>query len=846
MKFKGLKTSLLLACVAVCITGCPPPGVVSVTPITATLEVAQSITLAASSTDAADAPFTWTNSNPAVAVIDAATGLTVTATAVAAGTTTITVTGSKGGGQATATIVVPTVPMEPEVTAVTVTPASAVLESGQALALSATSTDLADTFTWTQTNAAAVSLGAATGNTNTITALAAGVSTITVTGSNSGQTASATISVLTAGGEIGSTPLVPAGLNVNITGVAIPADNRPVVTFTALSNRGDVIPQVELASVRFIIAHLDDAPPVGNSAQYISYTSKNVASSIDPSVSATQAVYDTAGLAGLTDNGDGTYSYKFKAALPVGYSAGTTHAVGAQMSRTSALDGVAYPANVTFEFRPDGNPVAIDRKLVENEACNSCHTRLTAHGTRRGVELCILCHNPGTADPESGNTVDMKVFIHKIHMGKNLPSVLGGTPYKIIGYQNSINDYSTVAFPQDIRNCAACHGGDDDTKAANSQADYRTKPTRAACGSCHDRVWFGNPTATPEGFENHPLAFTQNDDSKCSTCHNPSGPGVAPIAEAHITVAEMSENPGLDLHITNIAASSADGTLTIDFTAKNGDGTPITDLTPVARVGSIVAWPSPEYTANANETINKTGGKPTGTLVNSTSATGEYQYIFAKKLPLDTGLSFGIAMTGRQSFTDADGNTQEQGLADNSLQYFTVDGSKPTPRRVAVDNTLCAKCHGETIRGHGDSRLGVEVCVMCHNSSLGEFNFKDMLHKWHTGEELSRPFSADEELSATVAEVRFPGLRQQCSICHGKHSVDVPLAPEVLPTVLESDTGATTILPERAACTSCHDSLITDIHAVTNADASRGVEACPVCHGSGKDFAVSTVHALAP
>ena len=837
MMLRGVKMLMVLALVAVCITGCPAiTTVVSVSPVTATLEATQSMTLTASSTDAADAPFAWTNSNPAVATLSAVVGNSVVVTAVAPGTATITVTGSNSQAVGVATIAVPTSVEEPEATLLTVTPSSAAFEVGQTLSLAATSTNAADTFTWTQTNATAAGLSATTGSSINLTALATGITVVTATGSVSGNTASATISVLTPASENPGTSVLPGGLVITVTGAVIPADRRPEVTFTATNTRGDIVPLVEFSEMRFIIAHLDEAPPAGNSAQYISYINN----------AAGQATYDGAGVAGLKANSDSTYTYKFKSALPVGYSVTASHAVGAQIVRKSTLDGQSYPFNVDYEFRPDGNPVTVTRDVVTTASCNNCHTRLGLHGgNRREVRLCILCHNPGSVDPDTGNTVDMKVFIHKIHMGENLPSVVAGTHYQIIGYQGSINDYSTVALPQDIKNCSMCHGGGDDDKAVNTQADYLTKPTRAACGSCHDRTWFGDPTATPEGFTNHPLDFLQADDSKCATCHNPSGPGVAPIAESHLVEAELSENPGLDLHITNIATNPDNGTLTIDFTAKNGDGTPITDLGPVARVGSIVAWPSQEYTTNANETIQRNDGKPpTGTLVSKTSPTGEYQYIFKQKLPLDAGLSFGIAMTGRQTFTDPEGNTLEQGLANNSLQFFTVDGSKPEPHRVVVDNAQCAKCHYETIRGHGGSRLGVEVCEMCHNPSAGEINLKDMLHKFHTGEELSQPFSVG---SFVANDVRFPGLRQQCSICHGKNSVNVPLAPEANPTLIANDDDSvTTILPERAACTSCHDSLIDNIHAVTNADAASGVEACAVCHGAGKDFAVATVHALAP
>ncbi|HPO16661.1 MAG TPA: hypothetical protein PLI09_24705 [Candidatus Hydrogenedentes bacterium] len=82
--------------------------------------------------------------------------------------------------------------------------------------------------------------------------------------------------------------------------------------------------------------------------------------------------------------------------------------------------------------------------------------------------------------------------------------------------------------------------------------------------------------------------------------------------------------------------------------------------------------------------------------------------------------------------------------------------------------------------------------------------------------------------------------------------MSLPVAPEALPTVITTEAtdtegeSTTNILPERAACTSCHDSLLVDIHAVLNTSDDNTVETCSVCHGASADFAVSTVHALAP
>ena len=74
------------------------------------------------------------------------------------------------------------------------------------------------------------------------------------------------------------------------------------------------------------------------------------------------------------------------------------------------------------------------RDVIRTATCNKCHDSLAFHGgSRDGMDLCIMCHTPQTIDPDTGNTVDMKVMTHKIHMGSELPSVKAGKPYQIIG-----------------------------------------------------------------------------------------------------------------------------------------------------------------------------------------------------------------------------------------------------------------------------------------------------------------------------------------------------------------------------------------------------------------------------
>jgi len=737
---------------------------------------------------------------------------------------------------------------------VTVTPDEATLEIGQTIGVSAASTANDASFTWTTPDADVITLNATTGTEITITAVSVGTAAITATGATSGATGQVVVSVPVEAGE-GEPVVIPGGalapgLNVQINNVVIPDDRKPVVTFTATDDKGDLIARSEIAEVRFILAYLTPGQN-GSTNRFASYTTTledpdGVPNSGDEAV---QATYDSARLNGLTQNDDGSMVYKFAKALPAkSFNASLTHQLSGQLTRVYAVDGQTYPANPVFDFRPDGGSVSEVRQIADTATCNNCHTRLGAHGgNRREVQLCILCHSPQTTDANTGNTVDMPVMIHKIHMGENLPSVIAGQPYQIIGHGNTVVDFSTVAFPQDIRHCTACH-------ANAPQANvWMNNPTMAGCGSCHDRTWFGNPNQTPAGYTNHPFNFEQTDNSKCTVCHNPSGEGISPILEAHLTPTQRPEAPGLDLAITGINANPQDGTLAVTFTAKFGNGSPITAVTtdPVLqRLGFVVAWPTSDYQNSVSESVRGSRPMP-GTLDSPTSDTGTYTYTFAAKLPTDAGISFGIAMTGRVTFQSR-GQQEEQGLADNSLEYFKLGGSTATPRRAVVDETQCDKCHFE-LRAHGEQRLGVGLCVMCHrpNASLAEgdtavtINLKDMLHRFHTGENLEMPYVV---ASFNANEVRFPGDRRECVICHVPDSQLVPLPATDLPTIVKSDdTVISEVQPTRAACTSCHDGVLPNVHAIlATSPPPDNIESCEVCHATDAPFAVPIVHKIEP
>lgn len=247
--------------------------------------------------------------------------------------------------------------------------------------------------------------------------------------------------------------------------------------------------------------------------QYVAYTTSTVSGKVLGTI--TRPNFELGGTPASLGNGQ--YSYTFTAKAPTGFdaTATTTVAVDGNRDLTAFNLGISY-AGATFNFVPNGSPVTVTRDVIRTASCNTCHDQLAFHGGyAHGMQMCVLCHQPQNADPTSGNSLDLKVMAHKIHMGSSLPSVVGttttkGVPYQIYGYMNSVNDFSTVVDPAQAQRCEVCHS---QTTGAAQAAAFMTTPSRAACGSCHDDVDFATGVNHPGGF--------QADDTECHNCHIP-------------------------------------------------------------------------------------------------------------------------------------------------------------------------------------------------------------------------------------------------------------------------------------------------------------------------------------
>ncbi len=574
--------------------------------------------------------------------------------------------------------------------------------------------------------------------------------------------------------------------------------------------------------------------PAGET-HYLSYLTRTQTSTINGR-SAIQATGENNGTFRLVAEGE--YEYTFSNRLS-NVDRAVTHTVGVYSSRTlTEFDlGTNYDDDV-FTFVPNGSRVTVTRDIIKTETCNKCHDPLALHGgPRRSVEVCILCHQPQTTDPDTGNTVDMTVMIHKIHSGAALPSVRAGTPYRIIGNANSLHDYSEVGFPAlgGAANCAACH---EQGKGA-AQQDAFLKPSRAACGACHDDVNF----ATGEGHVNLP----QPNDSRCGTCHIAQGEldRDASIIGSHRPLRQSPALPGtvFELHSVDAAAGRAP---TVTFSIKDKEGKVIPPAQ-MDRLALVLAGPTSDYSTFVSEDPRRAEG----------TQDGRYFWTFQAPIPANAKGSFSVGIEGYRNVTLLPGTTKQVVVRDagnNKVIHFAVDGSRVEERRKIVDTAKCNACHSY-LNLHGDNRNQVEMCVLCHNPTQTDaarrpaaqmpaesIDFRSMIHKIHSGLELPYRYSifgfGNTEINFN--HVGYPGDRRNCSTCHVNGSEQLPLRAN-LQQVNNPRGVLNPVGPTAAACTSCHAATDAASHAL--AMTTPVGESCSVCHGPNADFSINRAHA---
>src|ERR1039458_3297352 len=439
------------------------------------------------------------------------------------------------------------------------------------------------------------------------------------------------------------------GVVVKIQSAAIAKDGTSAVRATIVDEDGFPLDQLGKltkgpVTLSFIAAYI----PNGGS-QYTSYTTSVDASGTNSNASQTQAANDSGGT--FTTNAIGDYTYTFKTKAPATYDVTATTSIGATAFRNMAefgtFDEFAESSNDVFTFRPDGGAIKTTRSVVVTAACNQCHNPLAEHGgDRMTVEFCILCHQPQTVNPDTLNTMDMKVFIHKIHMGSSLPSVKAGKPYQVY-HRGAWEDFSTVVFPQDVRNCTTCH-----TAAATQNTTWKTNPSAVACTSCHDDVNLTTGT-------NH-AGGPQVNDSLCANCH-PAQATLdfdASIPGAHVIPNNSTSLPGLVTKVISVTGATPGNAPVVTFSVLNKSGVPV----PLANITSlrvVLAGPNVDYNTGAGAIrVSETPA------VTTPGSAGVYVYTMTNKIPTAATGSYTVSIEATNNVTLLPGTTSQTAAVD--------------------------------------------------------------------------------------------------------------------------------------------------------------------------------------
>lgn len=475
------------------------------------------------------------------------------------------------------------------------------------------------------------------------------------------------------------------------------------------------------------------------------------------------------------------------------------------------------------------------------------------------IATCKACHNnngyasyvfpPGGTSRISDQLVNR---VHGVHMGEGLKLPENTNPTN-----GAFRDYTEVVFPQNAKNCTACHTND----------NWKNKPSRLGCGTCHDNTWFGDQTAVPAGYKSHEGGI-QTDESKCTVCHtNDNAPitsAIAPVPTAH-RIPPPTFKHTMELVMSRPANGSyyaAGETPQITITIKDAATGAVIDPRTIAepKVASNVT--SSEWRrANLFVSGPRQGTKPVLTTA-SGLATKSYTYAnndlrvrvspanedpritrSATAITYQLGDVAGLKPGTYSAFVETMPAAPLGGIA---LINFQV-GTAAVEKQVA---TNCAGCHGDN-RMHASYfavPFSPDICKNCHdyerqlsgmndwarsNAGFGAGPLSRRAHGVHFGKYLNYP----KEVHPTYdySGVILPQDVRNCVKCHS------------------AETSGTWITePSRLACLSCHDSDAAQAHGRVNTQlgptgdlyGADAVETCKTCHAAGKEFPVDAAHKI--
>ncbi len=561
-----------------------------------------------------------------------------------------------------------------------------------------------------------------------------------------------------------------AGLHVNVQ-VSTPANGqffvtgeRPVVTIRFTNDCDQVLLPASLGTASLYFAGPNKATQTVTPPMFNAVTDRNAADRQHHYIKLSAPKYEDPSQENLSVGEDGTLTYTMGA---VSGELPGTYTLGVHAKSMDDLDQAFPTVDVqigTATVRPYSSGPE------ESATCLACHKGTTngkvylAH-MRPGrsalgsfsldsspIGTCVLCHN---TDGYSRNPIIRKA--HGVHRGHHLANPGVAHPEYGLGTDNTLTEYTNVGFaslPGAEKDCAACHVDD----------RWKNEPSRLACGTCHDNVFFDSGTLNPPrvfgqpsggactqdteclGFGSGAVCNTstgacerqqhvvQNDDAQCSTCHTPDT-GALAIAATH-DIPSRTQSRGLQLLDVTLAGGSVTGDAftvgdkpTVSFRLVDRDGNAVANMLSDSDLSGTV------LVAGPNEDPRRVLGPVT--MAKSTDLTydagsGVYTYTLPTGLPADSAAPYNnsepsaIRANPSGSYTfyfyvaeaNLPGGARDSVGAISDFRFVrggTESTSFPLKGRHVIDSQACNSCHKD-LQLHGGSRSDPEGCFTCHTA----------------------------------------------------------------------------------------------------------------------------------
>jgi len=597
--------------------------------------------------------------------------------------------------------------------------------------------------------------------------------------------------------------------------------------YTALADNASYFFAADLVPAGTVAAMLDNTPQ--DTAQFERWAFERTGTFNTAGIGVRDYVFGT-----LDKTGAATGDYKYTFATPLG---STTAYDNAQLFNASHVQRVyirvahtvsnTYTAGVGFvDFTLDNTatPLAIDnanigylsRQFGTIEACQKCHgpkNQVMDHGSSyMDIPGCVVCHSPiaNANNGAGGGSLTTKFYMVDLWFGKMIHRIHAGLGETLTNKPQA----GDVVFPQDIRNCVACHSNPSGkTLGAGDQlANWSTNPSAAYCGTCH----VGFPNTSHKATYNivqaslvHPGGTSLT--TTCSNCHPSTGPVTTvqfPVQTVHNTSPEAGSFNAYDnnvpefnvtLTLDPVKAFYAAGdnvTVKATLTKHPSDNAVATTLYTTAqdnagivggglRVANLAfygprAMPKPIFaptTAGAAPPQTKNFFVSTTDTNVATDNTG-----FKYKVTIPAGVkpgNYGVRVRFADYGRVGTGNSKVESIG---FTLVRVGDNTTVDAKVAGD--ICVNCHGAppiTFEGHNERHVVVwdtDQCNSCHDYSGNHAAvLSNRVHAVHSANTLgdmlntrSMQTTSGGFNAATIdvdwSDIAYPQSISNCATCH--------------------------------------------------------------------------------